>query len=436
VLGAGIAGLLVARVLTETFPRVTVVDRDDLDRDDLDRDDLSGPTDRRGAPQARHLHALMDRGRQIVEELHPGIVEDLTAAGAPTSEVLVGGRYYMHGQRLRSTPTGLTSVLASRPLLEHVLRQRTLRLPGVSLRPRTAVVGLAVDETGRRVTGVRLRGELLLAELVVDASGRNSRTLDWLVAAGQQLPPSSRVTVDLGYSSRLYERRPEHLDGDNSVIIATAPGLVGGGAVRTEGSRWIVTLAGLLGQHPPTDDAGFVAFARDLAVPDVYDIVREAKPFTDPVPFRFRESVRRHFEALRQPPEGLVVLGDALCSFNPLYAQGMTVAAQQALVLRGALADGGLPGLPRRFYRDVAPVVDVAWDMATSSDLRYPQVVGRRRLRWRVTGAYAARAGRRAHTDPAVARTLMRVVNLVDPPTALLRPPLAARVLTPGTRGT
>jgi 2-polyprenyl-6-methoxyphenol hydroxylase-like FAD-dependent oxidoreductase len=115
VLGAGIAGLLVARVLTETFPRVTVVDRDDLDRDDLDRDDLdrddldrddlSGPTDRRGAPQARHLHALMDRGRQIVEELHPGIVEDLTAAGAPTSEVLVGGRYYMHGQRLRSTPT-------------------------------------------------------------------------------------------------------------------------------------------------------------------------------------------------------------------------------------------------------------------------------------------------------------------------------------------
>ncbi|MCL9797709.1 FAD-dependent oxidoreductase, partial [Frankia sp. AgKG'84/4] len=257
---------------------------------------------------------------------------------------------------------------------------------------------LGTASGGGRVTGVRIRPDgdgadpdaitELPAELVVDASGRNSRSLDWLAARGQQPPPISRVTVDLGYSSRLYERRPEHLDGENSIIVATAPGLLGAGVARTEDSRWIVTLAGLLGQHPPTDEAGFLAFARGLPVPDVYDLLRAATPLTAPVPFRFRESVRRHFEALRDPLDGLVVLGDALCSFNPLYAQGMTVAAQQALVLRGTLA-AGLPGVPRRFYGAVTPVLDVAWDMATSSDLRYPRVTGRRSPRGRVTGAYA-----------------------------------------------
>ncbi|MCK9894237.1 NAD(P)-binding protein [Frankia sp. AgB32] len=457
VLGAGVAGLLAARVLTETFARVTVLDRDDLPglHTDTAADPAAGGAgqfgDRRGVPQARHLHALMDRGRQIVEELHPGAVAELIAAGAPTSEVLVGGRYYMHGQRLRPTSTGLVSVLASRPLLERTLLRRTAALPGVQVRPRTAVAGLVGSAAGGeggeggRVTGVRIRpggdsGDagpgaetVLPAELVVDASGRNSRSLDWLAALGQQSPPISRVTVDLGYASRLYERRPEHLDGENSVIVATAPGLIGAGVARTEDSRWIVTLAGLLGAHPPTDDAGFLAFARALPVPDVYDLVRAATPLTPPVPFRFRESVRRRFEALRAPLDGLVVLGDALCSFNPLYAQGMTVAAQQALVLRTALA-AGLPGVPRRFYGAVAPVLDVAWDMATSADLRYPQVTGRRSPRGRVTGAYAARAQRRAAHDPRVARTLMRVVNLVDPPTALLRPALAVRVLAPTPR--
>ncbi|MCL9797156.1 FAD-dependent oxidoreductase, partial [Frankia sp. AgKG'84/4] len=139
VLGAGVAGLLAARVLTETFARVTVLDRDDLPGLGAATAPAGDFGDRRGVPQARHLHALMDRGRQIVEELHPGLVEELMAAGAPTSEVLVGGRYYMHGQRLRPTSTGLTSVLASRPLLERTLLRRTAALPGVRIRPRTAV---------------------------------------------------------------------------------------------------------------------------------------------------------------------------------------------------------------------------------------------------------------------------------------------------------
>ena len=450
VLGAGIAGLLAARVLADSFDQVTVLDRDELpglpglpglpaSRAPAAGPDHAGVGDRRGVPQGRHLHALMDRGRQIVEGLHPGIVEELTAAGAPTSEVLVGGRYYLHGRRVRPTPTGLVGVLASRPLLDRLLLRRTAELAQVRLRPRSAVTGLVHD--GTRVTGVWVedgRGatatpSVLPAELVVDASGRNSRALGWLAEAGAPVPPTSRVTVDLGYSSRIYERRPEHLDGDLSAIVAAAPRPTSGGAIAIEDGRWIVTLAGLLGQHPPTDDEGFEEFARGLPVPDVYDLIRSATPLTRPVPYRFRASVRHHFEAVRHPPDGLVVLGDALCSFNPLYAQGMTVAAQEALVLRESLQEGP-PGLPRRFYQAAAPVIDVAWDLAASADLRYPEVTGRRSVRGRVTGAYATRVQLRAHRDPTVARSLMRVVNLVDPPTALLRPALAARVLAPGRR--
>ncbi|KJE21907.1 flavin-dependent dehydrogenase [Frankia torreyi] len=440
VLGAGVAGLLAARVLSESFGRVSVLDRDDLPGSADGESAALGA--RRGVPQAGHLHALMDRGREILEELHPGLVAQLVAAGAPTSEALVGGRWYLQGRRVGPVSTGLTSVLASRPLLERELRRRTAALPGVRLLPRTAVIGLVGDGVGAggAVTGVRIRAgggdgasTVLAADLVIDASGRNSRCLDWLAAVGHPAPSTSRVTVDLGYASRVYERRPEHLGGDLSVIISTTPGLRGGGAAAIEGDRWIVTLAGLLGEHPPTDDDGFAAFARRLPVGDISDLIRAATPLTDAVPYRFRESVRRHFEAVRRPPDGIVVLGDALCSFNPLYAQGMTVAAQQALVLRDCLREGeGLGGLPGRFYRAVGPVLDVAWDMATSSDLRYPAVVGRRTLRGRVTGSYAARAQRRAHRDPAVARTLMRVVHLAEPPTALLRPALAARVLAPG----
>ncbi|MCM3921940.1 FAD-dependent oxidoreductase, partial [Frankia sp. AiPs1] len=146
VLGAGVAGLLAARVLSETFGRVSV----------LDRDDLPGSVDgegtglgvRRGVPQAGHLHALMDRGREILEDLHPGLVAQLVAAGAPTSEALVGGRWYLQGRRVGPVSTGLTSVLASRPLLERELRRRTAALPGVRLLPRTAVIGLVGVEAG------------------------------------------------------------------------------------------------------------------------------------------------------------------------------------------------------------------------------------------------------------------------------------------------
>ncbi|WP_054813851.1 NAD(P)/FAD-dependent oxidoreductase [Nocardia arizonensis] len=426
VLGAGIAGMLSARVLSEHFDRVTIVERDSLDGDGA----------RRGVPQARHLHGLLDRGRTIIEELYPGFTEEAAALGAPTAEALVGTRWYLSGLRVTPTETGLTSLMATRPLLESVLRRRTLAAPGVELLEATAARGLVGDS--RRVTGVVVaRAETeqtLAADLVVDATGKASRAPEWLRALRALTPREERVDVDLGYASRFYRRKPGHLDGQSSVIISTGPNGRGGGAIRVEGDRWHVTLAGMLGDHPPVDRTGFAAFAATIAAPDIHEIVTSAEPLGEGVPHRFRHAVRRRFErSAATAPEGFLAIGDAVCSFNPLYAQGMAVAAQQVLALRDCLAEG-TAGLPARFYVEAGAVVDVAWQMSTGSDLKYPGVVGNRTARIRLTNAYVGAAHRAAHTDARIARTFLRVANLVEPPAALLRPAIASRILLPGRR--
>ncbi|MFF3572850.1 NAD(P)/FAD-dependent oxidoreductase [Nocardia jiangxiensis] len=424
VLGAGIAGLLAAIVLAEHFPRVTV----------LERDTFAGSEPRRGVPQARHLHGLMEGGRAVIETLCPGLTEEIVAAGAPTTEVLAGSRWYLSGLRAAPTETGLVTLLASRPLLEWGLRRRAAALPEVRFRESVAAHGLVA--VAGRITGVLVsesggHAQAVAADLVVDCTGRASRAPEWLRAVGAHVPEQDSVVIDLGYSSRTYRHRPEHLDGQLGVVVSTMAGRRGGGAIVVEGDRWHVTLGGMLGDHPPTDHEGFTAFAATLPVPDIHRIVTDAEPLSDPVPHRFRGSVRRYFERLPAYPEGFLVLGDSLCSFNPLYAQGMTVAAQQALTLRACLR-AGVAELPGRFYSGAARHVDVAWRMSTGADLNHPGVVGRRTPRIRLLNSYIGRAHRAAHIDPIVARAFMRVANLVDPPETLLSPGTVARILWHG----
>ncbi len=420
VIGTGVAGLLAAGALTRHFDRITL----------LERDTLNGAEIRRGIPQARHLHGLMEGGRAIMEQLYPGLTDEMVAAGAPTTHVLSGSRWYLSGLRAKPTETGLTTLLASRALLEYGLRTRAAALPGVQIVEQTVVNGLVV--TDGRVTGVQTATGTVAADLVVDATGRASRTPDWLRANGFEAPDEDSIEVDLGYASRTYVHQPEHLDGQLGVVVSTMAGRRGGGAIVLEGGRWHVTLGGMLGDHPPTDHEGFTAFAATLPVGDIHRIITDAEPIDDPVPHRFRGSLRRRYENVAGP-EGLVVLGDALCSFNPLYAQGMTVAGQQALALDACL-HAGRDDLPARFYAAAARYVDVAWRMSTGSDLNHPGVEGERPLRQRVLSAYVLRAHRAAHVDAKVARTFMRVANLVDGPENLLKPEMIARILWHSSR--
>jgi flavin-dependent dehydrogenase len=428
VLGGGVAGLLAARVLSEAYPQVTVVDRDHL---------APGNQPRRGVPQGRHIHRLLARGQQILEDLFPGLTAEFAAHGAAVGDV-GDVRLLLGGHRLARAEAGLVLVSASRPLLEDRVRARVRALRAVTLAPPGDAVGLLTTPNGQRVTGIRLlrradgsAEELLRADLVVDATGRGSRAPAWLAALGFEPPYEDRVRVDVGYATRRYRLPPDALDGDLGCLHGPPPDRPRGGALaKLEGDVWMLTLGGFLGDHPPTDPAGFTAFARSLHFSDLYDAIRTAPAIDDPVRFRFPAATWRRYERIRHHPEGFLVIGDAMCSFNPIYGQGMTVAALQAMALRRSLLDGD-ERLARRFHMATSRIADHAWEMATGADLAVPGVEGHRTLRVRVANTYTARILAVAAHDPAAAAAFTRVVGMVDPVSSLLRPALALRVLRP-----
>ncbi|HEX6418477.1 MAG TPA: hypothetical protein VFZ77_08265 [Acidimicrobiales bacterium] len=426
VIGGSVAGLLAARVLAESHP-VTIVDRDDL-----------APTGapRRGAPQARHIHALLARGQQVLEELFPGLTGELAACGAPTGDVLADARLLLGGHRLARTGAGLTVLSASRTLLEERIRARVRDLPGVTFAPRADVTGLRTSPGGGRVTGVRLvrradgsAEEVLDAGVVVDASGRGSRAPAWLEALGVGRPDEERVHVGVRYATRRYRLPADALGGDLACIHGPAAGQPRGGALaRLEGGMWMATLFGMLGDHPPSDPQGFLAYAASLPFPDIHEALHDGEPVDDPVAFAFPANARRRYERMRRVPDGFVPVGDAVCSFNPIYGQGMTVAALQALALREALRRGDRP-LGHRARRALARSIDAPWQMAVGADLAHPGVDGRRTPALRLAGGYVARVQAAAAHDPEVARAFVRVTGLVDGPGALMRPGVVRRVL-------
>jgi 2-polyprenyl-6-methoxyphenol hydroxylase-like FAD-dependent oxidoreductase len=293
------------------------------------------------------------------------------------------------------------------------------------------------------VTGVRVlrradasAEETLAADLVVDATGRGSRTPRWLASLGFARPNEEQVRVDVGYATRRYRLPADGMNGDLACVHGpTADRPRGGALARLEGNTWMLTLFGMLGDHPPKDPAGFDGFACSLRFPDLHDAIRGAEPMDDPVGFRFPANVRRRYERMRRFPDGLLVFGDAICSFNPIYGQGMTVAALEALTLRDRLRSETTPST-RSVLRALARVIDAPWELAIGADLSVPEVPGPRPPRRRFANGYVRRLQAGAASDPELSRAFVRVTGLIDPPEALLRPATALRVLRPRMRAT
>ena len=425
VLGASMAGLLAARVLSERFKRVVVVERDVLP---------PVGEHRRGVPHGRHLHALHPRGLEILNELFPGFTASLAASGAVVCDIVGDARWQLSGNRLRQPHTGLDALFCSRPFIEGHIRAMVRQLPGVSFLEETSISGLTVTADKRVVTGVQVSGpdglsSQIAAGLVVDATGRGSRMPTWLTELGYQEPPEDRVEIGLGYATRIYRLRPGALGSDQGILTAGIPANSRAGVLAPiEGGRHILTIAGIRGDFPPTEPEGFEQFVTKLPTADIATAVAGAEPLSDPVPFRFPASVRRRYERLSAFPAGLLVIGDAVCSFNPIYGQGMTVAATEALTLRGLLARDAQPDA-RRYFRAIRPVVNVPWDIAVGADLAFPEVPGKRSAKVRLVNTYLPRLHAAAAHDEALAAAMIRVIGLKDRPEGLLRPGRVLRVL-------
>jgi 2-polyprenyl-6-methoxyphenol hydroxylase-like FAD-dependent oxidoreductase len=298
---------------------------------------------------------------------------------------------------------------------------------------------LLTDEKEKHIIGVQAnrrdsnqQPETLFANLVVDASGRGSRSPKWLTELGYSTPEESIVTCGAGYATRLYQRTVDESGSQDWIFITPeAPKEKRlGAALPVEEGQWIVGLAGWHGDHAPSDEEGFIAFAKSLPAPDVYDIVSRCTPLSDIVINKFPSSIRRHYEKLPSFPEGYLVLGDAMCSFNPLYGQGMTTAALQASTLDSILSkqNSKSDGIAKTYFRQVAKIIEMPWQMATGEDFRFPQTKGKKAPGTDLVNSYVAMVHRATLNDPIVGAAFLKVMNMIEPPTSLFHPQMLYRV--------
>jgi len=422
------AGLLAARSLADFFDTVTVVERDPLP---------DTPTARRGVPQGRHLHGLLATGAQVLDELFPGILDELELDGAHHFDGADLSRlnYNLGGHPLVRTGSAesFNLYLMTRPFLEEHLRGRLRKIPNVTLLDGHDIVALTSTPDHGRITGARVadrrtgEGVTLTANMVVDATGRAARTPFWLYSLGYGHPLEDHVAVHMTYTSQALRMAPEALH-EVGFLVGYVPGRPRGlGMLHSENDTWMFTVMGVAGHEPPCDLAGMCEFVTDCAPAHMLAAVRAAEPIGEPVQHRMPESRWRRYDKMRQFPEGLLVTGDAICSFNPIYGQGMTVAALEALALRDCLSHG-TRDLARRFFRATAVTIQQAWQLSTNADLAMPEIDGAPPLAARLLNEYVDRVLAAAESDTAVANQFVRVTSMLDPATRLLRPIFMWRV--------
>jgi 2-polyprenyl-6-methoxyphenol hydroxylase-like FAD-dependent oxidoreductase len=442
VIGGSIAGLTTAHALSAHFDNVTILERDTFPE---------GAGSRKGVPQGRHIHVLLARGKQALEELFPGLQDELGRAGAPWLDVGTDLAWLLPAGWKQSLPSRITGRAFSRDFLESTIRRRVQANPKVRVVEEADVSGLLHDADHGRVTGVRYRlrnadgsEQTMNATLVADASGRHSKAAQWLQSLGYPVPDQTVINSFFGYASRFYEPPPGFKATWKALYIQIAAPhhLRGGVVLPTEGQRWIVTLGGMGKQYPPTDEAGFIDYARSLRSPLLYEAIKDARPLTPIVGYRGTENQLRHYERLARRPENFVLLGDAVCAFNPVYGQGMTTATLGAIALGETLAEqartrpGDLTGLAARFQKKLAANNAVPWLVATGEDFRCPITEGGKPdLRTRIALRYFARVLARATTDPLVCEAALEMLHLLRPPAALFAPGFLLRVMLPRSSG-
>jgi len=428
VLGASMAGLLAARSLADFFDTLTVVERDPLPDTDAGR---------RGVPQGQHLHALLARGAQVIDDFFPGVLDELVLDGAQyfDGSDLSRLHYNVGGHlmaRSGSAPS-FSAYCSTRPFLEGHVRRRVRGIANVNLLDEHNIVALTSTPDNQRVTGARVlsrrTGECttLNADLVVDATGRAAHTPAWLEGLGYERPHEDRVVVHLTYASQRL-RMTTDVPHELGFLIGTVPGRPRGvGLLHCENDTWLFTVIGIAGHEPAGNLAAMCEFVEDCAPAHLLDAVRRAEPIGEPVRHKMPCSRWRRYDRLRRFPEGLLVTGDAVCSFNPIYGQGMTVAALEALALHDCLSSG-TDDLARRFFRAAAVPIRQAWQLSADPDLALPEIDGTPSLLSRLLNGYFDQVLAAAESDAVVVDQFTRVTSLVDPATRLLRPEMLWRV--------
>jgi len=426
-------GLAAARVLADHFERVLVLERDTLPE---------RTTDRKGVPQGRHVHALLAGGQRALGDLFPGFERDLREAGAVPIRAGLDVRTERPGHDpFPQRDLGWDSYAMSRAQIEFLARRRVQAMANVEIRPRSRVEHFVPGPDGAAVSGVRCTfaggtSETLAADLVIDASGQGTLTLDLLRSTGSELPAESIIGVDVGYASAIFAIPADApRDWKGVFTFPRSPhGSRGSLLLPLEGNRWIVTVAGRHAERPPGDAEGFMDFARQLRTPTIHNAIAGAERLSEIARARFPASVYRHYERFEGFPAGLITLGDAMCRFNPVYGQGMSVAVQEAQALGQLLAarvaePDPLKGLDRPFFAEAAKLIETPWFSAAIPDFVNPDTRGERPANLEEMLRFGMALTRLAARDPDVHRLTAEVQHLLKPRSVYQDPELRQRVL-------
>ena len=421
VIGASTSGLAAAAAAGRHFARVTVLERDSLP----EKSDT-----RRGVPQGRHVHALLKGGQNVFNHYFPGLTAHMLAQGA--SEVDIGQHIAWHhfgGWKTRFS-SGVTMQCQTKGFLEWHVRQRLMQWPNVQMLEKSEVTGLNLQSG--RISGVQLRsGATLEADLVIDAGGRNSQMPFFLKDLGIKLPETSELPVEIGYASQLFLPDPNDTDHDwrGMLIHSRPPATRTAALMPVEGGRWIVTLVGWGGDLPGKDEGSFLEWARGLPVPDLYHAIRRAKPVDRVWSWRFPSNQRRHYERHDKLPDGIVVVGDANTSLNPIYAQGMSQGAIGASILDTVLHEQRkragpmqVAGLSARFHRAYAGFLDQCWMTSTTEDYCTLGPASKRAWYTPMLSSYMHRFAQLTWHDQKAALAFFDVMHMQKPPSSLMTP--------------
>lgn len=435
VVGGSIGGMMAARVLADHYDEVVLVERDHIP---------PGVENRPGVPQARHLHFLMKRGLMVVDQLFPGVKADLLAAGSHVVDQGTDFRIlYRYGWSPR-VKTGLEIITFTRPLLESTMRRHLAQNEKIRFVEGFEVAGLVTSEDRSTVTGIRIvprrrvEGEteeqILRADLVVDSAGRMSPAPQWLEEIGYAAPEESEVDAFWGYATRIYEP-PAGWQADFKILLVMnrPPYQPRAGIIQPiEGGRWLVTIAGVMHDYPPTEEEGFLQFARSLSSPELYNAISQARPLTKIWGYRRTSNRLRQYDKLAKMPKGFVTLGDSVCAFNPVYGLGMTLTGMEVEELQRCLreSNGGRTLDPLTFQKAVGKLVTAPWALTTGEDLRWPATQGGKiTAKVKVMHWYIEQVIRLIPQSEEVFRRFQEVNHMLKAPTALFHPAVLGPVL-------
>ncbi len=434
VIGGSIAGKLAARVLSDYFNEVVIIEKDA---------EINSPqTARNGVPQAVHGHALLKSGEEILEKLFPGIIQELIASGSVASDFAQDISWYHHGSWKMNYPSEIGTLQQSRPFLEYHLHCRVNRIENIRYIYEAKVKKLLTSTDHSRILGVVYQAKEentseLKADIVVDAAGAASLTPKWLKELELPNPEKTEVKIDLQYASRLYQTlSPMEISWKGMLVYPNPPEqTLGGGIYQIEDGKWMVTLLGYGLDKTIAEEETFLKHAQSLDHPIIFEVIKDGVPISEVSNYRFPKLRRFHYEKHKNLPNGLIVIGDAFCRIDPIFAQGMSLSALEAMALKDVLEQyklhQSLNKISKKAHQRFSKILMVPWLIALVEDFRFKNTAGKRFLGLRFMQSYIKKVVLACATEKDVYNSFIQVLHLKAHPVTLFSPKVLRSVLFP-----